>query len=102
MCTRNFPGLYGKTGMDMMSGDYQSRVLPNSDTMWDNYLELWEVPEEEREEWKKSSKVTFTLMEDGSGMSISFDGLTEPMEYKFGEEQTFDLEVFGGQKIKFK
>ena len=41
-------------------------------------------------------------MEDGSGMSISFDGLTEPMEYKFGEEQTFDLEVFGGQKIKFK
>ena len=69
-------------------------VLPNMAMAWDHYLKLWEVPEDQWEAWKGSNKVTFTLTEDGSGMSVLYDGITEaePLEYKFGEETDIELE----------
>ena len=73
------------------------RKLPNSDMMWDHYLKLSEVPEEEWDTWKEGAKVTFTLKEDGSGMTVFYTGLTEPLDYTFGVEQDFDLEDLGGE-----
>ena len=67
---------------------------------WDHYLKLWEVPEDQWEAWKGSNKVTFTLTEDGSGMSVLYDGITEPLEYKFGEETDIELEEAAGGNSK--
>ena len=70
---------------------------------WDHYLKLWEVPEDQWDAWKGSSKVTFTVNEDGSGMSVLYDGITEPLEYKFGEETDIELdEAAGGENVGFK
>ena len=65
---------------------------------WDHYLKLWEVPEDQWDDWKGSTKVTFTVTEDGSGMSVLYDGITEALEYKFGEETDVELdEAAGGE-----
>ena len=95
-----YPSLYSPAGQgpdQLLSGDFMGRKLPHSDMMWDHYLKLSEVPEEEWDTWKEGAKVTFTLKEDGSGMTVFYTGLTEPLDYTFGVEQDFDLEDLGGE-----
>ena len=96
--TSYFPSLYspvGHGGDQLMSGDFFTYRVPNYDMMWDNYLKVSEVPEEEWAGWKADTKVTFTMMDDGTGMSVMFTGLEEPIVYKFGVEDTYDLGDYG-------
>merc|ERR1711874_175703 len=95
-----YPSLYGQGSMELLSGDFQGRVLPHMAMSWDHYLKLYEVPEDQWDTWKGSNKVTFTMSEDGSGMSVLYDGITEPLEYKFGEETAVELDEAAGGNSK--
>ena len=66
---------------------------------WEHYLKLWEVPEDQWDQWKGSNKVTFALTEDGTGMTVSYEGIAEPLQYKFGEETDVDDEGAGGETV---
>ena len=98
--TSFYPGLYSNVGQgadQLLSGDFITHKVPNFDMMWDNYLKLAEIPEEDWDAWKAETTVTFTMMEDGSGMSVIYTGLEDPLVYKFGEEETYDLGDYGGE-----
>ena len=99
---RYYPSPYVQdASKELLSGDFQGRVLPHMAMSWDHYLKLYEVPEEQWDDWKGSTKVTFTVNEDGSGMSVLYDGITEALEYKFGELTDIELDEAAGGKTTF-